>query len=270
MFPSSLRAAPPQGDVGAWLGVCEVIGPERELETACAETGFANVGEEALVEVLSRKGKPIPEPLGEDVHRRTDLILAAMSAVKPEWTDLEANAAVFRGFLLENPDTYADLHVDPDMLGEVLTAGERQGVHKYALSLAEARAKKDLVLNTRKTRVLKYFKKSKPKKPTVTEKAGPKWVAPNGGDKPAKVTRWIQKYLPSSARIHCDLIAARWRVIHTEAHLMKSVAWTKRGFEKAALEVISWAWEFHSDVCGEQPPFDAKELQKRWKEEPTV
>ena len=44
----------------------------------------------------------------------------------------------------------------------------------------------------------------------------------------------------------------------------KSISWSKRGYEKAALEVIHKGWEYQYDWNGSAAPFSMEELGKRF------
>ena len=147
---------------------------------AQAESGFPGVGEESLEALLTSKGKALPADAAAADHRKTDLVLAAISAIKPDLTDKEASECVCRGFLQELPDAYADLYVPPDMLGEVLVPGEAQAVEKYAVQVAAVHAEREHIVATRDKRVHKYFKKAPAPAYSQTQKKRPALVAREG------------------------------------------------------------------------------------------
>ena len=66
--------------------------------------------------------------------------------------------------------------------------------------------------------------------------------------------------------VQCDDYNGRWRVIHSGLNKWKSISWTRRGYEKAACEVIHQSWSFHYDFCGVEAPFSMDELAARWQE----
>ena len=45
---------------------------------------------------------------------------------------------------------------------------------------------------------------------------------------------------------------------------VKSVAWTKRGWEAAAMEALYCGWEFHTDYTGRYPPWNIEDLRARF------
>ena len=80
------------------------------------------------------------------------------------------------------------------------------------------------------------------------------------------VTRWILTHTPESVTIECDNYSGRWRVVSLTPE-WKSISWTKRGYDKAALEVVHQAWVFHEDCLSEHAPSDLEELQQRFQED---
>ena len=81
----------------------------------------------------------------------------------------------------------------------------------------------------------------------------------------AATSQWktVNDYKGPTTTAQRDDYCGRWRVI--SAHLQcRSIAWTKRGFEKAALEVIAQSWEFHTDITGQEAPFDLDVLKTRY------
>ena len=75
--------------------------------------------------------------------------------------------------------------------------------------------------------------------------------------------RMTEKYSPADVAIECDDYNGRWRVIAPTLE-WRSISWTKRGYEKAALEVIHQAWVFQKDWNGQQSPFSLEELATRF------
>ena len=63
--------------------------PKRVLD-AQADLGFAFVPESACESLLAMKGKALPAGSEDEVHRKTTLALACLSAIKP---DLDAHEA---------------------------------------------------------------------------------------------------------------------------------------------------------------------------------
>ena len=244
-------------------------GAARNVLVAQADLGFAFVSEKCLEDVLALKGKPLPICENESLHRRTDLTLACIAAVKPETTDVEAAACIARAFVAENPDCYADLAVDADTLSEVLNAGEAKVVNEYALGLKKLQAEKEVVLQTRQERLHTHFKKSAPPKYSAAEKKLPRWLPKKDEGNTEAITQWLWNHMPSSVTVLCDDYNGRWRVISANLQ-WRSISWTKRGYEKAAMEVVHQAWEYHYDYCGSRAPFDLDALAKRWKDDAPI
>ena len=81
-----------------------------------------------------------------------------------------------------------------------------------------------------------------------------------------KVVKWIETLAPETIDFETDEYNGRWRVCSQDLNL-KSISWTKRGWEAAACETLYWAWKFHTDESGEECPFNLKEFEKRFREE---
>ena len=240
-------------------------GDRRPVLVAQADLGYAHVAEKCMEDLLMAKGK-VPPACTEDLHRKTELALACIAATKPDMTDLEASASIARAFVAENPDCYADLAVSSDALCEVLNAGEAKAAVEYANSVQKVKATKELVLKTREERIHHHFKKSAPVKYAASERKLPRWLPKRDEQNTAAITQWICSYLPSTVTVQCDDYNGRWRVISANLE-WRSISWTKRGFEKAAMEVIHQAWTYHYDFSGLRAPFDLQELSKRWQED---
>jgi len=245
---------------------CIQEGRPQPLLMAQATRGFAHVPETTLEEVLLMNGQDVPDAEGDEVDRKTVLSMACIAAVKPGCTDLEAAASVAKAFVAENPDAYLDPLVDEHALSDVLNAGEAKKAAGYELSVKLVKAKKKLVVHTRKSYLHKYFKPSKPPKYSEKQKQQPRWVPQKKESDTAAISQWIDEYKGPTTTVLCDNYCGRWRVI--SAHLQcRSIAWTKRGFEKAALEVIAQSWEFHTDITGQEAPFDLGVLKTRFQDD---
>ena len=81
----------------------------------------------------------------------------------------------------------------------------------------------------------------------------------------AAVSKWIEKHAPPSVKIECDDYNGRWRVISANLD-WRSISWTKRGYKKAAFEVLCQAWAYHQDYTGVGPPYDVAALEAEWVE----
>ena len=181
-----------------------------------------------MEEVILMQGLDVPDAEGDDVDRKTVLSLACIAAVKPDCTDLEAAASVAKAFVAESPDVYLDPLVDEHALADVVNAGEAKQAAEYALSVKLAKARKKLVVHTRKSHLHKYFKPSKPPKYPEKQKQQPRWVPPKQESDTAAISQWINDYKGPTTTVLCDNDCGRWRAI--SAHLQcRSIAWTKRG-----------------------------------------
>ncbi len=80
------------------------------------------------------------------------------------------------------------------------------------------------------------------------------------------ITKWILTHTSESATIECDNYNGRWRVVSLTLE-SKSISWTMRGYEKAALEVVRQAWVFHKDCLSEHAPCNLDELHQRFQED---
>jgi len=234
-------------------------GPGRSILEAQAERGFPHLGESELELILESKKKPIPEQDVAGLHRKTDLQMACMQAMHPEWDDAAASVALNKAFLEDNPDTYEELALPACMMGEVVTANEAKEVAKYSAALSQIKVLQKHVHATRAARTRKYFKKAAAPKYKVVLRKKPRWVAAPDAQV-NDVTEWINKHMPDFVHIHTDEVAGRWRVIGPELNI-KSIAWTKRGWKDAAMETLYRAWQFHTDHTGNDCPFGIDALE---------
>ena len=194
--------------------------------------------------------------------------MAAMSKVEPTWTDVEASQALHTCFVLENPDTYSELPVDPSIVSELVVPSEAKAIHEYASGLEKIKAKKTIKAHVRDGLMKHYFKlaPASHKKPASSQKKAPRWWA-SANDDILKASAFIEKHLPSSVRLYTDPDNGRWRVI-SDSHGNTSVSWTARGVGDAAAQCIHVGWMFHKDAHpGEQPPFDLNELAQQFADE---
>ena len=242
-----------------------MTGQKTSVLEAQAMNGFAFVSEKTCEDLLAAKGKAVPDGDDDGLHRKTELALACIAAVKPDLTDVEASTLINKAFVEEHPDTYQELRIDPEALGDVLTANEAKKVAEYEVQVAHVKAMQKLVLETRDKKVHKYFHKAPVIKYSAAQKKQPRWLPGKDAKNTRKITDWILQHSPPSVSVVCDDLNGRWRVI-SENLDVRSISWTKRGYEKAALEVIHQAWEYHKDFRGLAAPFDVDELKKRFQE----
>ena len=237
--------------------------PQGVLE-AQADNGFAFVSEDTCEALLDMKGQALPAGSEDEIHRKTALALACLSAIKPDLDTHEASMAINKAFLADNPDCYSSLHVDEDALCDVLNKGEAKKVTEYNIGVQKSKATKALAVETREKYVETYFKKGKEPKYSTAMKKQPRWLPSQDTAATSVITDWIVKHIPKEVLIQCDDYNGRWRVIAPTLEL-KSISWTKRGYEKAALEVIHQAWEYSRDWNGLSAPFSMQELETRFR-----
>jgi hypothetical protein len=249
-------------DIG--VRVHSTSAPKGVLE-AQVENGFAFVSEGALESLLGLKGQALPEGSEEEEHRKTTLALACVLACKPDYDAQAASKVINKAFLAENPDCYASLHVDEDALCDVVNKGEAKKIAEYNVQVQQTKATKALVMQTRDDYVGKHFKKGEVPKYTSAQKKQPRWLPSQDTAATSVITDWIRKYLPAEVQVECDDYNGRWRVIAPTLN-WRSISWTKRGYEKAAFEVIHQAWEYETDWSGLKPPFSLEELEKRFRD----
>ena len=77
------------------------------------------------------------------------LTLAWIAAIKPAMTADVVSQKVNQAFLAEHPDCYATLHVDEDILSDVVDKGEAKTVAEYTAQVQKSKAQKALVMQTR-------------------------------------------------------------------------------------------------------------------------
>ena len=193
------------------------------------------------------------------------MTMACLAPIKPDMADTEAVACIARGFVEEHPDCYATLLVEEEQLKDVCNAGEAQKIAEFVANLSRVKAKKDIVFSTRDRGLHKYFKKPPAPKYSAAQKRPPRWLPKHDESNTAAVSQWIEKHAPSSVKIECDDYNGRWRVISANLD-WRSISWTKRGYKKAAFEVLCQAWTYHQDYGGVGPPYDIAALEAEWVE----
>ena len=247
-------------------GYIEVVwdGTTRNIEVAQSQRGFGMIDEEIMEKYLGDLDKAFPVSKDQTIDRTTDLQLACMAAAEPGITDRDVARQLNRGFMLEHADHYADLHVDPAILADVVTKGEAKEIASYSARSQEVTAMKELMQHTRKQRMATHkFKRAPRAKYDADAKKQPRWL-PVKSPTAAKVAKWIEKFIPPEIDLLTDDYNGRWRVISADL-AWKSISWTKRGWESAACETVYWAWWLHSSETDDVCPFDLTDLQERFK-----
>ena len=233
---------------------------------AQADLGFAFVSEGACERFLESKELPMPDGSEKDLHMKTSLALACIAAINPDTLAADACKAINKAFLNEHPDCYDSVHVDEQALCDVLNPGEAKKVAEYNVGVQAIKATKALAMYTRDKCISKYFKKGLDAAATSQKKKSPRWLPPRDADSTAAVTSWIRLHAPATVDIQCDDYNGRWRVL-APTLVWRSISWTKRGYEKAACEVLHQAWLYEFDWSGLTPPFNLAELKERFMEE---
>ena len=101
--------------------------------------------------------------------------------------------------------------------------GKRKRRSSTRLSVKLAKAKKKLVVHTRKKRLHAYFQPSKAPKYTEKQQQQPRWVPSKQARNIAAISQWINEYKGPSATVQCDDYCGRWRGISAELQ-MRSIA----------------------------------------------
>ncbi len=246
------------------LGVrVHTLGPPESVLSAQASRGFAFVSEAACETFLESKGLELPASEEDAEDRKTTLTIACIAAIKPDMKAEEVSKTINTAFLAENPDCYATLPVDEDMLSDVVDKGEAKKLAEYTLSVEKSKAKKAFVMQTRDKCVRKLFKGSPPPKYSAAQKRPPRWLPEQDKGTTSVILDWITKHCAPEVAIQVDDYNGRWRVIAPTLE-WRSVSWTKRGHEKAALEAIHQSWLYQKDWDDREAPFSLSDLAKRF------
>ena len=137
-------------------------GPPIPIEKAQAKIGFAGVAEQHLQLFLEKKGVAAPSQDLPDVQRETELKMACIAAVEPEWDEYEGLQALEAGFKITNPDLYDGLCISPSMMVEVLAASEAKAMYDYDAALSQKKARKEHMEATHAELANVYFRKPPP------------------------------------------------------------------------------------------------------------
>lgn len=243
-------------DKVAHLGVrMQEHGPRLSVLEAQVEQGFAFVSEGACTQLLHTKKKLAPMP-EVDEDWKTRLTMACIAAIKPDLSQEEVSAKINAAYLLEHPDCYGNQVVDYDLLGDVLDKREAEKMMQYQIGVEKEYVRKELVMETRDKYVSKLFKRKAPKPAwTKAQKDGPRWLPEQDTKATTEIREWIMKFCGPDVQVQKDDFNGRWRVIAPTKE-WKSISWTMRGHEKAAMEAIHMSWKYQADWNGMKSPFD--------------
>jgi hypothetical protein len=256
---ASFLLAPLHQDKVSHLGVrAQESGPRIPVLDSQAERGFAFVPEAVCQELLLSKDKTVPS-ISADEDWKTKLALACIAAIKPEMSAQQASKKINQAYLLENPDCYGTLFVDQDLVSDCLDKREAGKMAQYALGVEKACVQKEVVMQTRDKYVGKRFKSEPKPRYTKAQKETPRWLPDQDRQTTAEILAWILKHAGPDVSVQKDDYNGRWRVLAPTLEF-KSISWTKRGHQKAALEAIHSSWKFQSDWNGLSAPFNREDL----------
>lgn len=98
--------------------------------------------------------------------------------------------------------------------------------------------------------------KSRQKPPVPTP--GPRRDAYVSGNT-ATATAFIKEWKPDGSHVLTDVSMGRWVLVYP-GHARRSVSWSKRGFQDAAILVIDALWTWHISAGGGQPAWSLAQL----------
>ncbi len=212
-----------------------------------------------MLQFLEANGEEPPTRASAEICRKTDLQMACLHAVVPDWNDQQVLQALNKGFLCEHPDIYEELYIEPQMMSEVLVPTEAKAVETYSAALSQVKAAKAHMQQTHKRQAAKYFHRAPDPKWLPREKKKPHWLPARDELTSAKVGEWIRKHTPRTVDIAVDDYNGRFRVLGSSG-AWKSISWSTRGWRAAAFLCLHWAWTFHTDTAGVAPPFNLDDL----------
>ena len=120
------------------------------------------MAEQNLQLFLEKKGVAAPSQDLPDLQRETELKMACIAAVEPEWDEHEGLQALEAGFQILNPDLYDGLCIPPSMMADVLAASEAKGVYEYDAALSQKKARKEHMEATHAELARFYVRKPPP------------------------------------------------------------------------------------------------------------
>lgn len=235
--------------------------------------GFVGVREDSLRKLSERLELPIDSAsIGEDCDMETDaktsLCLGIMRHQEPTLSEVDALSRL-QSAISNDPNCESGVDtsmldsdiLDGDVLEDLLCVDDRKDF-KESKKTAEKvvkevkRKRVAMVAIVKKSFELAPASKAKAKIAT-TKKVSvvdmDRWWAATKGD-----DRFINKYIPASARVFTDNPNGRFLLMqHELGHDRKSFSWTKRGNQKASLMLLQVAWERHIAAYGGESPLPA-------------
>ena len=124
-------------------------GATQSIEAAQSQGGFGMVEESVMEQYLEESGKAAPVAKDPTIDRSTDLQMACIACAEPGITDSDVARRLNRAFMMAHADHYADLHVDPATLADVVTPSEAKEIASYMARSQQVAATKELMQHTR-------------------------------------------------------------------------------------------------------------------------
>ena len=112
---------------------------------------------------VEKKGIAAPSQDVPDTQHETELKMACIAAVEPEWDEHEGLRALEAGLEMLNPDLYDGLAIAPSMMAEVLAASEAQGGYDDDAALSQKRAKKQYMEAMHAEIAKQFFQEASPR-----------------------------------------------------------------------------------------------------------
>ena len=128
------------------------------------------MAEQNLQLFLEKKGVAAPSQDLPDLQRETDLKMACIAAVEPEWDEYKGLQALEAGFKITNPDLYDGLCISPSMMAELLAASDAKGIYDYDAALSQKKARKEHMEATHAELAKLYVRKPPPGKWAAKDK----------------------------------------------------------------------------------------------------
>ena len=203
------------------------------------------------------------------MQRETELRMACIAAVEPEWDEYEGLQALEAGFKITNPDLYDGLCISPSMVAEVLGASEVKWDLRLRCGAQPEEGQEGTHGSDARGACESLFAEAAPWKWAAKDKRIPRWLPRKEELKSGKVGEWISKHVAPGVQLKIDDYDGRFRVT-AEDLWWESVSWTKRGWQQTAAEVLYRGWKFHQDCHGAPPPYSVEAFSTRFEHEGVV
>lgn len=233
-----------------------------------AARGFPGVGETILKGLAGDWGVEVPELQHGDPDMETMLALRLTVELLPDLPEPEVIAALdarakhqtgAHDFLLEA--------ISSDDIADVATPSDTKAMKDRTKAFKHAKETRDGLRPKVLQAVRTYFQsqqRQRPKRCPAAIAASKLKLASLGGR-----SRWwnsivgdidfVRKWSPPGARTVCDERNGRF-LMHYRDHDRRSISWTKRGVQAAALETLRMYWQWHEEATGEGPPVPLEQM----------